>query len=147
MRSRSLIWVVVFLAFAGCNWVEVTEHHFKTYDEAAKSGLVGEGRINGWVPRSAIDIHVRVDAESNAMWLSFKAAPEHIVSRVRSCAALSEGEVKYPQYRPRGGWWPESLSPGGSKRSTAFKYYRCETGSVTAVDEDRGEVFEWHFSS
>jgi hypothetical protein len=138
---------MVLLTLAGCNSSEVTEHHFKTYDEAARSGLVGEGRINGWVPRSAVDIHVLVDVESNEMWLSFRAAPEHIASRVRSCAALSFDEVRYPHYRPRGGWWPESLSPGASQRSTAFKYYRCETESVTAVDEARGEVFEWHFSS
>jgi hypothetical protein len=147
MRCSAFISAVVFLAIAGCDSIEVTEQHFKTYDEAAKSGLVGEGRINGWVPRSAVDIHVRVDAESNARWLSFRAAREHIASRMRSCVALSPGEVKYPHYRPRGGWWPESLSPDGTKRSTAFKYYRCEKMSVTAVDDDRGEVFEWHFSS
>ena len=147
MRSPLLIRAVMLLSIAGCHWGEVTEHHFKTYDEAAKSGLVGEGRINGWVPRSAVDIHVRVDVESNAMWLSYRAAREHIASRMRSCVALSPGEVKYPHIRPRGGWWPESLSPDASKRSTAFKYYRCERMSVTAVDEDRGEVFEWHFSS
>jgi hypothetical protein len=40
----------------------VEERHFQTYQEAAKSGLVGEGRLRRWVPISASYIHVRADA-------------------------------------------------------------------------------------
>ena len=125
---------------------EVTERHFETYEQAAKSGLVGEGRIRGWVPRSASYIHVRANVESNAMWLSYRAPREVIATRVSGCSPLSPSDVRYPHYRPRG-WWPESLGQGARTPRAAFAYYRCQPESVTAVTEAGERVFEWFFSS
>jgi hypothetical protein len=129
------------------SWMEVTEHHFKTYDDAARSGLVAEGGTHGWVPKTASDIHFRGDVESNEMWVAFKAPREALVGRLRRCAAMSPADVAHPRYRPRGTWWPEGLGPDPGIRSRAFKYYRCEGDTFTAVDEARGQIFAWRLAS
>jgi len=129
------------------SWMEVTEGHFRTYDAAAKSGLVGEGQTHGWVPRTAFDIHFRGDVDSNEMWVAFKAPREAIIGRLRRCTALSPAEVAHPRYRPRGTWWPEALGPNPVVSGAAFRYYRCERGTFTAVDEARSQMFEWRLSS
>ena len=129
------------------SWMEVTERHFKTYDDAAKSGLVGEGQKHGWVPRTAFDIHFRGDVESNEMWVAFKAPREALVGRLRRCTGMSPADVAHPRYRPRGTWWPEGLGPDPGTRSRAFKYYRCAPDTFTAVDEARGQMFAWRLAS
>jgi hypothetical protein len=139
-----LISVLALTVFV--EWMEVTERRFETYEEAAKSGLVGEGRTEGWVPRSASYIHVRRDIDSNELWLAFSAPHDVIATRMSHCTPLSPSEVRYPRYWPRG-WWPESLGHSTRSHSAAYKYYRCQPESVTAVDERGTRVFEWFFSS
>jgi hypothetical protein len=155
IRRRLVLFTVTFAialtALVGfgvfVSWMEVTERHFTTYDDAAKSGLVGEGRLHGWVPKTAFDIHFRGDVDSNEMWVAFKAPRETLVGRLRRCTAMSPADVTHPRYRPRGAWWPDALGPDPGVRSAALKYYRCERDTFTAVDEARGRMFEWRLSS
>jgi hypothetical protein len=146
-RFRFALCSMVFLAVTGCGWVEVSEKSFPTYNDAVKADWIGEGRrIPSYTPRSAVDIRVRADAESNETWLFYRASREDIRSMVASCRTLSLPEVKYPRTTP-GGWWPDSLRGGKDTPDRRQKFYECRDKAVTAVDEGRGEVFEWRLSS
>ena len=139
--------VLLVFVFGGCGWFEVSEKTFQTHEDAVKADWVGEGRrIPAYIPKSAVEIRVRADAESNETWLFFRAPTEDIRSMVARCEALLPADVKYPRDSP-GDWWPKALRPGTREPSSSHKYYRCQDNAVTAVDQGRGEAFEWHFSS
>jgi hypothetical protein len=73
MITRLILLAFIAATLFGCSDL-VTEKH-STYDEAKKAGAVARGWLPGFTPKTAIDITLVNDLDTNRQWLSFEFRP------------------------------------------------------------------------
>jgi hypothetical protein len=126
-------------------WV-THDAEYPTYDAALRADAIGAHRwIPPYIPRSATQIRIRSNAESNETWLSFGASIEDLNLMVRNCKGVAPHDVRYPRQGPAG-WWPQSLEPDARVRDAGHEYLSCRPNGFTALDRGRSVAFDWQFA-
>lgn len=140
-------WILVLLAGAlACERLVTHEKEYPTYDAALRADAIGPHRwIPLYVPRSATQIRIRSNAESNETWLSFGASIADLNLMIRNCKSVAAQDVRYPRYGPSG-WWPQGLKPDARVRDADHEYFNCRPNGFTVLDRRRGVVFDWQFA-
>ncbi len=122
--------------------------HYKTYDEAIKAGAATRGWLPSFIPRTALEIDLIHDLDTNQQWLHFRADMESLSMISKSMKAISLSEVKKKKFiKPKGINWPAELDDIMlvTPRATFRVFTACTpTGCLCiAIDSSAGDVYGW----
>lgn len=147
MSLRSILLALIACSVLGCSDF-VTEKYSK-FDEATKAGAVARGWLPAFIPRSATDITLVNDLDTNHQWLKFRIPASEVSEMTKGMNAITIAEARESVIRkPTGiGTWPPELN--NTMVATPRALYRfylttVATGPICiAVDSGTGEVFGW----
>jgi hypothetical protein len=145
-RVLKTVFLALFMASLGCEWVESPETTYANLDAAKKANAVGPGKwIPEFLPTLARNIREKHNLDTNEVWLSFHAETAGLASIPRVCKEVPEESILLPRSSP-GNWWPQGLvrhSEDGKDMRKMFVYFQCQNGGNLATDLKRVEVFYW----
>lgn len=122
---------------------------YATFAEAEADGLVGKGWIPRFVPKTASDVHLSYNLDTNEIWLRFSAPAADIEALERSLRPLASGDVSFPRERRSRlrRWWPAALierDEGARDRFRFFSFFDEDARrTIVAIDIAAGRVWCW----
>lgn len=147
LRIISILAALFILIMISACSDTVTEH-YKTYDEAINAGAATRGWLPSFVPRTAGEIDLIHDLDTNHQWFHFRVNVESLSSISQNMKVTSLSEIKRKKIiKPKGIRWPAELdeimfvTPRGSFRF----FYTCSSTDCLciAMDSSTGDVFGW----
>ncbi len=137
---------IVCLLSSACS--DKVAEHYKTYDDAISAGAAARGWLPSFVPRTAREIDLIHDLDTNHQWFHFKADMASLSSMSLAMKEISLSEIKRKKIvKPKGIKWPAELDDFMfvTPRAT-FRVFNAvtSTGSLcVAIDSSAGDVFGW----
>lgn len=128
---------------------DTAAEHYKTYDEAIKAGAATRGWLPSFVPRTAHEIDLIHDLDTNQQWFHFRAGLDSLQSISQNMKVISLSEVKkHGIVKPRGiKEWPTELDEimFATPRASFRFFSACDSANCLciAIDSSNGDVFGW----
>jgi hypothetical protein len=128
---------------------DIVAEHYKTYDEAITAGAATRGWLPAFVPRTANDIDLIHDLDTNYQWLHFRAGLDSLQSISQNMKVLSLSEIKKDKIvKPKGikKWPPELDAIMFATPRASFRFFKsCPATECLciAIDLSNGDVFGW----
>ena len=117
--------ISVALIASACIACEHTEEHYASLEEAVRAGEVKRGWIPPDLPKSAREIRLKYDVDTNEVWMSFSLDEENVRKFCDGLNKATPSDVSWP-YRvsERVEWWPDPLRNAASfERSRVYELY------------------------
>ena len=148
MLRLNTILAISLLCLMGFACSDKVAEHYKTYDEAISAGAATRGWLPSFVPRTALEIDLIHDLDTNQQWFHFKADMESLSLMTKDMKAISLSDVKRKKIiKPKGIKWPVELDDVMlvTPRATFRVFHTCpSTGCLCiAIDSSAGDVYGW----
>lgn len=133
--------------WGGCK-TEISELNFETYDQLASAQEPGNW-IPEFLPRSAVQIHLKYKVDTGAQMLVFQAERNDGSQVVRSCRKVAASNLELIPSGRFGtvDWWPKALVGDAPSEEELAEYdlFQCERQASLAVlrNEHRLHAFYW----
>lgn len=147
MITRLILLPIIAATLFGCS--DLVTEKYSTFDEATKARAVARGWLPGFTPKTAIDITLVNDLDTNHQWLKFRVPPAEIPKMTKDMEVISYTEAwREGANKPAevGAWPPElqKLVVVTSRASLHFFRAKAESRCICiAVDSTSGEVVGW----
>jgi hypothetical protein len=139
--------VMIIGSFYSCS--DVVTEKYKSYEEASRGGAVKRGWLPAFVPKSATDITLAHDLDTNYQWLRFRIPTNEIEAMDKNMRSISFSEARKTgvnKSTPIKDWPPELQAPLliTPRGSLHFFSTKVEIGLIClCVDVTTGETFGW----
>jgi len=147
MNLRLILLALTACTILGCSDL-VTEKYSK-FDDASKAGAVTRGWLPSFTPRTATDILLVNDLDTNHQWLKFRIPLSEVSEITRDMKTISIAEAReYGVSKPAniGSWPPELQKVMVATPRASYRFFRATVATRSiciAVDSATGEVFGW----
>ena len=141
MPRIPLIYACLVL-LAGCS--ETFEHHFSTFDEAAKSQSYKGRWIPQWLPKSASEIRDKYKIDTTYTLVTFVFTSSDKAPFNSDCSSATK---TLPAPHLTASWWPNDLR-GTSMGTHRYEFFDCpsENGALAVLASERRAYF-WRYGS
>jgi hypothetical protein len=147
-RNVLFVLLLVVLFASGCERLETVENAYASFGDALRAGAVGEGKwIPELVPPSATDIREAHNLDTNEIWVTFHFSSAELSLITRQCTRATAEIVSRPRRRP-GRWWPETLLPNPTAKTSgnAYVHYECGGKTFLSIDPANERAYYWALS-
>lgn len=134
MRSAKFVFAAALLAamlgLTACNILsDARSNTYENYESLVSAGEIERGWAPEFLPRSATDIHLDYDLDTNAVLLAFDFAAADLEALTQACASIDD--VTAPALSAE--WWPADLHA-----DDAVSFFQCPGGGYLALDAHQG---------
>jgi hypothetical protein len=147
MITRLILLTIIAATILGCS--DLVTEKYSTFDEATKAGAAARGWLPAFTPKTAMDITLINDLDTNHQWLKFRVPTSEISEMTKGMKAISIAEARQGGVRKPadvGAWPPELQKVMVATPRASYRFFRAAAAircMCIAVDSATGEVFGW----
>jgi hypothetical protein len=145
---RLTLTIIAATLLLGCS--DLVTERYATYEEAIRAGAGERGWLPSFTPKTATNIILSHNLDTNYQWLKFRIPPHQISDMTKGLKIISLEEARQGSGRRTpaaiGAWPPEleKVMVSTPRGSLGFFQTASISGCVCiAVDSSTGEVFGW----
>lgn len=145
------IWLIVvgLAVLTNCKRMESRENSYVDYEAAMNAGEMSRGWIPAYIPKSAKEIRLKYNIDTNQVWLFFRFNSSDIGLLLHSCEESIQNEINYPRESPN--WWSKDLRvvsiDKNKLESSSFLFLKCTDKGSMAIDDKRNQAYYWHLGN